>query len=218
MTNTVFLHLLTGLTIYTFCGINAIAQVHTIGTGDMNCPKTHRLMSASFVKSERENACISLLDWGTYRLSGWASLEGNALNCKINYNDRRTLKHSLCTKHQEQSSIRGVLLFGGFRTQNELNMMSPSDWREALITELSNRTLGSKFEYTLMDNAKLAGAGDLLLYLIRTKQHTDQELANLTIEEIRGSAVDDVFVQTGISRKYLAKLNDTLLIEYLKKG
>jgi len=223
MANTVYLRLLTSITICIFCGVNAFGQTYEIVAGDMNCPTSHRLISASLVKADRERICNLLQDWGTYRVSGWASLEGNALNCKINYNDRRTLKYSLCIKHQstkqkKQNTIRGVLLFGGFRTQNELNLMSTSDWREDLITELSNRTQDSKLDYTLMDNSQLMGAGNLLIYLMKTRQYKDQELAKLTRVEIREIVVDHVFVQTGISRQYLTNLNDEQLIEYLTKG
>ncbi|MGI8501648.1 MAG: hypothetical protein ACR2LR_10980, partial [Hassallia sp.] len=62
----------------------------------------------------------------------------------------------------QDSYIRGVLLVGKFRTQQQLNKMSFGDQRNTLITELVGRTKDSVGYYQSLNDYDLGGTGALL--------------------------------------------------------
>jgi hypothetical protein len=85
--------------------------------------------------------------------------------------------------------IRGVLLAGKFRTQAELNRMSPEDQRNTLIVELSGRTNQSVAHFQSLDNATLAGTGAVLVFLREAKILTDQQLKNMSDDNQRNALI-----------------------------
>ena len=112
------------------------------------------------------------------------------------------------------SSIRGVLLAGEFRTQHELNAMSHDDHRNTLITELAGRTNQSGAHFQGMDDARLAGAGAVLVFIrtgkIRSddaiKTMSDDDLRNIMIVEMAGPTKLPVPVLQGMSNLDLVLL------------
>ncbi len=90
------------------------------------------------------------------------------------------------------SYIRGVLLVGKFRTQQELNGMSHEDQRNTLITELTNRTKNNVGFYQSMDDKTLAGTGALLVYLRGTASRTDQEIKTMSADDMRNTTIVQV--------------------------
>src|SRR5256885_938475 len=79
--------------------------------------------------------------------------------------------------------VSGVLLVGKFRTQRQLNGMSPEDWRNTLITELAGRTKDTVGHYQSLNDADLAGAGALLVYLRETRSRTDQTIKTMSADD-----------------------------------
>jgi 2-keto-3-deoxy-galactonokinase len=108
--------------------------------------------------------------------------------------------------------ISGVLLVGKFRTQQQLNAMSPEDSRNTLITELVGRTTDTVGHYQSLHNADLAGAGALLVYLRETRSRTDQQIKTMSADDMRNSVIIEVAAQTGRGRD-LQALNNMELIQ-----
>lgn len=185
---------------------------------DRYCPEGKRLMSLSFAQKHTTQICNSLQNWTTARLAGDASFSGPANNCEILEVDPRSLNASLCVPLRDFSTLRGVLLNGGLRTQNELNTMSEQDWRAALITELANRTGTASAEYAGLSNPALAGAGALFVHLKNTGSVTPQALADYTLEDMRRAVVFELNKQTGMPVSTLATLSDLELIDLFLKG
>src|SRR4029079_6965784 len=90
------------------------------------------------------------------------------------------------------SYIRGVLLVGKFRTQQQLNRMSAEDWRNTLITELVGRTKDTVSHYQSLNQPDLAGAGGLLVYLRETRSRTDQQIKTMTADDMRNTVIVEV--------------------------
>ena len=67
------------------------------------------------------------------------------------------------------SFIHGVLLAGGFRSSRDLMTMSSEDQRNTLITELTNRSNQAVSHFQGLDDAALAGAGAVLVFLREAK-------------------------------------------------
>ena len=94
------------------------------------------------------------------------------------------------------SLTRGVLLVGKFRTQLELDQMSGEDHRNTLITELSRRTRVDGRSYQGLNDAELAGAGVLLVYLRETGSRTDAQIKTMTADDMRNTVIVEVGSQT----------------------
>jgi hypothetical protein len=94
------------------------------------------------------------------------------------------------------SYIRGVLLMGRFRTQRELTGMSPEDQRNTLITELGGRTADTVAFYQSLNDADLAGAGALLVYLRHTGSRTDPQIRTMTADAMRNTVIVEVAAHT----------------------
>lgn len=187
-------------------------------SGDHFCPPEHRLMSYSFAVSNKQRLCNALQDWSVARLAGNASISGPGNNCEMYKVDHRKLGSSLCVPLLDFSSIRGVLLQGGFRSQQELSAMSSADWREALVAELANRTRGTRRDYDKLDNQALAGVGALLTHLTKVGFIQPSALAKFDIEDMRQSVVFELNSQTGLPLSELERLSDQQLIELFIKG
>jgi hypothetical protein len=91
--------------------------------------------------------------------------------------------------------ISGVLLVGKFRTPRQLNGMSPGDWRNTLITELVGRTKDTVGHYQSLNDADLAGAGALLVYLRETRSRTDQQIKTMSADDMRNIVIVEVAAQ-----------------------
>lgn len=95
------------------------------------------------------------------------------------------------------SYIRGVLLVGKFRTQQQLNGMSPEDQRNTLITELAGRTKDTIGHYQSLNSADLAGAGSLLVYLRETGSRSDPQIRTMSADDMRNTVIVEIGAQTG---------------------
>ena len=78
------------------------------------------------------------------------------------------------------SFIRGVLLAGGFRNQQQLNGMSHEDQRNTLIVEMTART--NQANYQSFDDRVLAGIGALLVFARRAGIRNDVQLKPFTAD------------------------------------
>lgn len=96
--------------------------------------------------------------------------------------------------------IRGVLLVGKFRTQQQLNEISPGDQRNTLITELVGRTKDTVGRYQSLNDADLAGAGALLVYLRETGSRTDQQIKTMSADDMRNTVIVEVRPRTVCGR------------------
>ena len=107
--------------------------------------------------------------------------------------------------------IRGVMLVGEFRTQQQLNGMFPNDQRNTLITELVDRTKDTVGHYQSLNDANLAGAGALLVYLRGTGSRTDQQIKTMSADDMRNTVIVEVGAQTGRGSELQALSNMDLL-------
>lgn len=107
--------------------------------------------------------------------------------------------------------ISGVLLVGKFRTQQQLNGMSSDGMRNTLITELGGRTKDTGGYYQSLNDADLAGAGALLVYLRETGSLTDQQIKTMSADNMRNDVIVQVGAQTGRGRDLQALSNMDLL-------
>lgn len=190
----------------------------SLHAGDTFCPPEQRLLSAIAAKANASQICNHLPDYTVARLAGLGSFSGPGLNCAITHLDVRPLQTSLCVAKRNYSEIRGVLLFGQFRSQNALNLMSQENWRAALVTELANRTAGLSLAYEQMSSDQLAGAGGVVVYFLRVKQMAPERLAKLKLGQLRSLLIDDLIVQTGQTRRTLRGLSDLELLDILRRG
>ncbi|MET9226272.1 hypothetical protein [Lentzea sp. NPDC003310] len=100
---------------------------------------------------------------------------------------------------------RGVLLAGHFRTQHQLNTMSRDDMRNTLIvvmTSLSNQT-----NYQAYDDADLAGAGAVMVFLRETGLRDDKALKKMSADDQRNVAIVELHAQTGRNLQHLGNLD-----------
>lgn len=92
------------------------------------------------------------------------------------------------------SYLRGALLAGGFRTQQELNEMSADDQRNTLIVELAGHS--NQTNYQAFDDHTLAGMGAILAFLRRGGIRTDAELQAMSADDQRNTAIVELDAQT----------------------
>lgn len=110
------------------------------------------------------------------------------------------------------SLIRGVLLAGNFRTQQELNGMSNEDQRNTLIVELSGHTNQPVPHFQAMDDAALAGTGAVFVFLRRAKIRTEQELKTISDDDQRNILIVEIGSQTNLGRELQALSNLDLVL------
>ena len=108
--------------------------------------------------------------------------------------------------------IGGVLLVGKFRTLQQLNKMFPDDQRNTLITELAGRTKDKVGQYQSLKDPDLAGAGALLVYLRDTGSRTDQQIKEMSADDMRNTVIVEVGAQTGQGSSTLQALSNMDLI------
>lgn len=196
----------------------AFADTYSIKTDDYACTGDDRLVSINEARQNRAIICNQLGDWDVARLAGNASFSGAGNKCEIRAKDLRELGKSICTRKDDYGQIRGILLLAGFRSQSELNALTPEQWRQALHDELRNRTGIKSEDLTSLDNQSLADVGGLYLYLKSTPKFDPLVLAKNGLEDIRQSVRTDVQTQTGLSMETLKTYTDGQLLELLFKG
>jgi hypothetical protein len=107
--------------------------------------------------------------------------------------------------------IGSVLVVGKFRTQEQLNGMSPEDQRNTLITELVGRTKDGVKYYQSLNDSDLAGAGALLVYLRGTGSRTDPQIKTMSADDMRNTVIVEVGAKSGRGRELQALSNMDLV-------
>jgi hypothetical protein len=113
------------------------------------------------------------------------------------------------------SLIRGVLLAGQFRTQHQINTMSHDDQRNTLIVELSGRTNQPAAHFQSLNDDALAGAGAVLLFLLKGGIRTDAQLKTISNDDQRNIAIVEIDAQTHLGSKLQALSNMKLVLTAL---
>jgi hypothetical protein len=114
------------------------------------------------------------------------------------------------------SLIRGVLLTGRFRSQRDLNGMSDDDQRNTLITELVGRTNQPVGHYQAMDDATLAGAGAVLVFVREAGVRDDAAIRMMSDDDLRNTLIVEIAAVTG--RSDLQGLNNLDLVQLGLRG
>ena len=109
------------------------------------------------------------------------------------------------------SYIRGVLLAGKFRGLRDLNRMSSGDQRNTLIVELAGRTRQPVAHYQSLNDATLAGAGAILVFLRESGIRSDQQLKTMSDDDMRNTMIVEMGGQTGLDTQ-LQGLNNLDLV------
>jgi len=112
---------------------------------------------------------------------------------------------------RQGSFIRGVLLAGKFRTQHELNRMSPDDQRNTLIVELAGRTNQSIGHFQAMNDFGLAGVGAVLVFLREASIRIDQQLKSMSDDDRRNTLIVELGAQTQLGSKLQGLINMDLV-------
>jgi len=107
------------------------------------------------------------------------------------------------------SWIRGILLLGGFRTHHELNAMSQDDMRNTLIVELAAHS--SETALQAYDDARLEGAGAVMVLLRRTGIRSDAALRTMSSDDQRNVLIVELATQTGFGSE-LQRLSNIQLV------
>ncbi len=116
-----------------------------------------------------------------------------------------------CSRNLPDDGISGVLLVGKFRTQQQLGAMTPDNRRNTLIVELANRTKDTVGHYRSLNNAELAGAGSLLVYLRGTGSRTDPQIKTMSADDLRNTVIVEVAAQTHRGQDLQALRNGDLI-------
>ena len=110
------------------------------------------------------------------------------------------------------SLIRGVLLAGKFRTQHELNTMSTEDQRNTLIVEMAGRTNQRVPHFQSLDDAALAEAGAVLVFLRNGRIRTDAELKTISDDDQRNILIVELGAQTNLPGPVLQGMSNMDLV------
>ncbi|MDX3661224.1 hypothetical protein PV646_28300 [Streptomyces sp. ID05-26A] len=100
---------------------------------------------------------------------------------------------------------RGVLLAGRFRTQHQLNTMSRDDMRNTLIVVMTS--LSNQNDYQAYNDADLAGAGAVMVFLRETGIRDDAALKTMSADDQRNVAIVELHAQTGRNLQGLSNLD-----------
>jgi hypothetical protein len=93
---------------------------------------------------------------------------------------------------------RGVLLVGGFRTQHQLNAMSPDDMRNTLIVELTNHS--NQTNYQAYNDYDLAGAGAVMVALRELQIRSDAQLRTMSSDDQRNTLIVELDQQVRLGQ------------------
>jgi hypothetical protein len=110
---------------------------------------------------------------------------------------------------RQPSFIRGVLLAGKFRTQRELNTMSPEDQRNTLIVELTGRSHQSNFQS--FNDFTLAGMGAVLVFLREAKIRDDGALKTMSADDQRNTLIVEIGAQLNEGSRLQGLINMDLV-------
>jgi outer membrane protein assembly factor BamB len=122
-------------------------------------------------------------------------------------------KFAITPRVQKPFPIRGVLLAGKFRTQQELNAMSHDDMRNTLIVELTEHSKQSN--YQAFDNDTLAGMGAVLVFLREAKIRDDAALATMSADDQRKALIVELDAQTQLGPRLQGFSNMQLVLTAL---
>jgi hypothetical protein len=109
--------------------------------------------------------------------------------------------------------IGGVLLAGQFRTQHQLNTMSADDRRNTLIVELAGHSNQQNLQS--FNGSQLAGAGALMLFLLKGGIRTLDQLKTLSVDDQRNIAIVEIGAQTNLGSKLQSLSNLDLVLTAL---
>jgi hypothetical protein len=112
-------------------------------------------------------------------------------------------------------SLSGVLLAGGWRTQDELNRMPTNDQRNALIVELGKHTTQPVEYFQGFDDHTLVGKGAIVTFLRKAGLRRDAALKHMTDDDQRSAVVA---VNRDLSRKSVAELQTMNSQELVQLG
>ncbi len=99
------------------------------------------------------------------------------------------------------SWIRGVLLVGRFRTQQELTAMSHDDRRNTLIVEMTKHSNQSTESYQALDDAELEGVGAVMVLLRNAGLRDDAALRQMSADDQRNTVIVELDGQTRLGRE-----------------
>ncbi|MFI6095971.1 hypothetical protein ACIA8G_10485 [Lentzea sp. NPDC051213] len=105
---------------------------------------------------------------------------------------------------------RGVLLAGRFRTQHQLNTMSRDDMRNTLIVVMTS--LSNQNNYQAYNDADLAGAGAVMVFLRETGIRDDAALKKMSADDQRNVLIVELDAQTGRGRRLQGLSNLDLVL------
>jgi hypothetical protein len=109
------------------------------------------------------------------------------------------------------SLIRGVMLAGKFRSQHQLNAMSPDDMRNTLIVEIAGRSRQTNLQS--FDDDTLAGMGAVLVFLRTARIRDDAALKGMTSDDMRNILIVELGGQTGMSGPALQAMSNIELVK-----
>lgn len=99
------------------------------------------------------------------------------------------------------SWIRGVLLVGRFRTQQELNTMSHDDMRNTLIVEMTKHSNQSTESYQALNDAQLEGVGAVMVLMRHARIRDDGALRQMSADDQRNTLIVELDAQTHLGRE-----------------
>lgn len=115
------------------------------------------------------------------------------------------------------SVIRGVLLAGGFRSHHALNGMSPDDQRNTLIVEMTKHSNQSGGSYQALSDDDLAGAGAVMVFLLKGRSRTAAELKTMSSDDHRNTMIVGINALTNIGGDLQGMSNLDLVVLGLGK-
>ena len=99
------------------------------------------------------------------------------------------------------SWIRGVLLVGRFRTQQELNTMSHDDMRNTLIVEMTKHSNQTTASFQALNDADLEGVGAVMVLLRNLRIRDDGALRQMSADDQRNTLIVELDAQTRLGRE-----------------
>jgi hypothetical protein len=108
------------------------------------------------------------------------------------------------------SLIRGVLLAGKFRSQDDLNKISHDNQRNTLIFEMAERS--KEINLQSLDDDTLAGMGAVLVFLRTARIRDDAALKGMTADEMRNILIVELGAQTKMSGPSLQGMSNIELV------
>lgn len=88
-----------------------------------------------------------------------------------------------------EMTLRGVILAGKWRTEDELNHMPTEDKRNCLIVELSKHTNQPVGYFQGFDDNALVGKGATVVFLRETGIRDDNALKNMSDDDVRNTLI-----------------------------